>query len=113
MHIFFAAGKCDAGATRCSSGRHIAAKVINACCTTRVCECNECAAPEDCKEGWTASDTTDDCGCITRECVAPQQCVYCGESHEPGKETNLQILKSQSPILSLTFTYKSRIIFIF
>ena len=43
-----------------------------------------CKEPEPCKEDWTASDISDECGCITRECLAPKQCVYCGEAHEPG-----------------------------
>lgn len=80
---YFAAA-CEAGEHSCPSNYHLAEKVINPCCSTSFCECNACEEPQMCKEGWTACDTADECGCVKRECQPPTECVYYGETHAPG-----------------------------
>uniref|UniRef100_H2Y887 von Willebrand factor n=1 Tax=Ciona savignyi TaxID=51511 RepID=H2Y887_CIOSA len=76
--------QCERGEMSCSSKQHLVEKVINSCCSVTVCECDVCEPAQLCKEGWTESDTFDQCGCTIRECVPPTECVHLGETHEPG-----------------------------
>lgn len=84
-NFYIVAASCDRGEYSCPSNYHLAEKVINPCCKTAVCECNACEEPAACKEGWRASDTTDECGCVTRECSPPTECLYNGDAHAPGE----------------------------
>jgi hypothetical protein len=76
--------KCDRGVYSCPRGQHLVEQEVNKCCSTTVCECDECSEPEACKEGYGIYDVTDSCGCVTRTCTPPTECVYYGDSHAPG-----------------------------
>uniref|UniRef100_F6W680 CTCK domain-containing protein n=1 Tax=Ciona intestinalis TaxID=7719 RepID=F6W680_CIOIN len=76
--------RCNVGVTSCPCNKHVEITRENECCELATCICNTCVEPTPCKEGWTAADLTDDCGCITRTCSPPQKCVYSGEDHAPG-----------------------------
>lgn len=59
--------KCSTGVTVCAGNKHVEVTLANECCETAKCVCNECMEPQICKEGWTADEETDDCGCIKRK----------------------------------------------
>merc|ERR1712136_9224 len=76
--------KCDRGVLSCPRGQHLVEKTVNSCCTTTKCACDACEEPETCKEGYSVAETTDSCGCVTRTCTPPMECVYYGDAHAPG-----------------------------
>ena len=65
-HCVCDVSKCDAGVTMCASNKHVEVSLVNECCETAKCVCNECCDPEVCKDGWVATEETDDCGCVKR-----------------------------------------------
>ena len=69
----------------CDANKCLTSVAVNDCCTTYVCECYECAVPEECPAGYTASETTDDCGCVVRTCSPPQECIYNGVTYAAGE----------------------------
>lgn len=57
--------KCETGVVACSTNKHAKVTLVNECCEHVECECNDCLAPMECKEGWIVVDNVDDCNCIT------------------------------------------------
>lgn len=70
----------------CPLKHHVVQKIINDCCTTRVCECDACVDPTPCEDGWdTINEKIDVCGCKTHQCKPPSVCLIDGVEHAPGK----------------------------
>lgn len=79
----FVLAKCDKTIPVCADNEYLTS-TDDGCCTAYSCQCKECAIPEVCKDGWTSTETTDNCGCVTRCCEAPKTCVYDSELHSIG-----------------------------
>merc|ERR1711893_436895 len=72
----------------CSSDqklRLVSSFIINPCCPTVQCVCDECIIPDECPKGTIASDSTNVCGCIQRTCIAEPICCIGDKTYECGE----------------------------